>query len=402
MNKESFCSSKSPQNHPRNFPPLPQKRNVIIVSSLSKLSGHPHLHSTIPHYGPEIGTPLPAFSNQNMPQNLPLSSQFPPHQPRNYFFRKSFSRIERNSPLNCINEMNDPLLRKPSIEKKIDVPSTKENFTKSSKKAKLPKLKGSYERLSQSNQSVLHSTSFPNLEEANNAYLKGRSFMEIKPKSPPKKNLVGDFFRGSHFLPVPSIGGYVPFPSEPELKAFQFPNFKNFDKSPHFENLDNFTNNSNFNLDLLNQVPANLSKKVPSFSNLELSKNHLPEFSKKPSQKETLFKMVMPSLDNKLNLFGKFPSMKALESNKDFDLPPVLGKREAVESRINLPSLKKNFKKLSEPAPQSVSLQQQSSAKGTSTGLQVKTIQEKSIKPNSTTSLESDRFYFLTPRLCIR
>jgi hypothetical protein len=184
-------------------------------------------------------------------------------------------------------------------------------------------------------------------------------------------------YGNSQYNKPPSVSGFMNFPSESELKTFGYPQYK-WEKQNQFDIKKQ--NMNSFNFDLINMKR---NANVPSFSNLE--KIQRPLGGLNLNKGNNILQMVLPTYP-KTPLDGKFPSMKALESG---ELEPVLGKRNKPESHINLPSLNGNLKKL-KPSQDIVYLTKQSSKAFMSSNItKVVPIQEKSMKPNSTTSLES-------------
>lgn len=369
MKGNSFITPKQLSKGPINFPPLPTKSNIIFLDQVQKHTSHNHLQSPLYGYNSEL--PLNAFPSQDP---IPSISKFKPPSNMNYYMPNSFNRIERSSQMNCVNT----LVRRPSIEKKIDVPSTQNNFSKTTKKKLFLKQK-SFDRLSISNNSIAINNSLTNLNEIENSQLRGTSFMEIKPKSPlrSRKNLIMGPYQNAQYNKAPSISGFMNFPSESELKTFGYPHYK-WDKPNQFELTK--PNIHSFNFDIMN-IKRNAN--IPSFSNLESIQRRAGGVN--TNKGNHLLQMVMPDYQ-KTPLNGKFPSMKVLESG---ELEPELGKRSKPESNINLPSLNGTLKKL-KPSKDIVYITKQSSQGNVSLNIpRMNPIKEKSLKPTSTTSLES-------------
>jgi hypothetical protein len=307
-----------------------------------------------------------------------------------YYFQNNFQRNDQSSLLNCIDEV--PL--RPSIEKKINAHSTKENFSKTTKKKVFLK-QNSFERFSQSNNSdAINSFSFPNLEEIIPSKPNNASFMDLKMTTPlaSNKNLMGGHLMNQHYPPTPSISGFLNNPSS--LKDLQpIKNKSQWDRHypPHqLESNLKLADNSMFNIDYVNSKFIN---NVSSIGNLDTFKAQFPV--QKSDISDKLLKFALPNNSRKTILNGKFPSMKLLESN---DFEPILGKRESLlESRIKLPSLQKQLKnpstgqlmlsnnflpKIISNAPEEIIKEINSD---------YNEIARNQKKPNSTTSLESKK-----------
>lgn len=391
MNKDSLCSSKSQKPSALNFPPLPKKRNLIIMGSLSQIPGHGPLHAPIPHYPPELGNPHSAFATQNLPPNLQMGGGFQAGFPRHRFGPNSFVRDPRSPALPF---RKDPIeqksRRRPSIEKKLEVPSTKENFTKSSKKPFLGKLDGSFEKLPHSNPSIaINSTSFPNLDEITCKQFPGNSFLDFNARSPKhaKPSFGAGVFNPAHFGRVPSVNTFLQPQSEHDVKLFKFPNFKNVDKPTYFDSHEPAGNISTYNPDPL--PSDSFARNMLSFNNLEVVKNQPSDFSKNLTPKEYPFKVGLPSFEKKFPFSGRFTSMNRLDSTKELESLPLLGKRDKPESQIRLPSLCENLHKLDEPEAKNSGVDERVPEPLPTETRPLPTVQDKMMKPNSTTSLES-------------
>jgi hypothetical protein len=344
-----------------------------MLGSLTQLTTQGPLPPSINHFSREISPALPGYPNQN----ISLNPSFQNHLHPSRFLPNAYVRDQINMPQSFRGETSEKKYnRRPSIEKKLEVPSTKENFTKSSKKPFLNLNQESFEKLPQSNHSLkMDSISFPNLDEMNNMHGKGNSFLEIKPRSPnaSKNNYGSGFFNGALYGIGPSIANFMQPSMDHDIKAFQFPNCKNNEKQSYHES----------------NIPT--KKNLLSFTNLEVAKNIPSDYAKQITNKDYPFKINISHNDKKFPFSGRFTSMNRIDSNKELESIPVLGKRDKPESQIRLESLTDNLDKLKPPVLNKASEVDKGSQ--TKVNLDTRVVEnekEKLLKPNSTTSLESN------------
>lgn len=378
MKQDSFAASNPTPNLPLKFPPLPTKSKPFYMNSHSQ---PPHLHPTMPRYNPEI--PRSSFQAKDHLTGRNLPASFKVCQPINFNFRNNFKLVERAPALNRINEVADSNLRNPSIEKTVQMASTKDNFSKTAKKTF--KLQGSFEKLPQSNQSLpMNSISFPNLdEESFNRFRE--SLVDLKGKSPvpSNHNFKGPSFPAGAFNKQPSISGFKCLPSENDFNPFKASMIK-WPKHLHLDEAKKFSGNSLVNLE---PFTPKLAKNQPSFSNFDYFQ--VQNRDRKAGNEDKVMHLMMPSFPrNKLN--GKFPSINALHSEKE--LEPVLGKRDQMKPLIDLPSLNKNYKKLNEVSSEAFFFQNQNAVVGDfPEAAPPKPNPIKFTKPGSMTSLDGNR-----------
>jgi hypothetical protein len=317
---------------------------------------------------------FPSRESQNL-LNMPLVSST-----QKYFFKNNFSRNDNPSHLDNINEItNDP---NSNIEKNTNLHSTKENFSKTTKKL-LYERQNSFDKLSNSNPSkYMNSFSFPNLEELITSQPNKASFMDLKAITPmtSNKTSITPLLLNPQYQPTSSMSGFLQNSSLKDFQAIQMKNSK-WDLTLPYETNKKYPENSFVNFEY---ASPKLINNVSSINNLDTFLAHFP--SKKNDISDKLLKFALPS-NHKTSLNGKFPSMKALESN---DLEPVLGKRECqLESRINLPSLKRKLKNPS--TGQLLASKNRMSEKiiKENNKIILEANQKQMEKPNSTTSLES-------------